>query len=307
MGRRRERNESSPPNNAEGNDPQLDSAQLSSSPLPPTKKQKTRLHREEYISIGDEISQTQNEQERPKSKKELRAEKKKATRLARDPIISSSILEAEKRRLKKEEEREKFRQLIKEERQIDKARKQKKLNREKNAPGGGHANASSSVPKKSHPTSDSNNAPSKIGNKKKLSPKTIAIENEEDDVNRKIMDEIKHGKIDTSGWTTLQLGVKYKDIVIGKGPLVQHKSLVTVKYQLKGGKFGVVLDSSKKFNFRVGKGEVIQGWEIGVAGMHEGGRRQLIVPPKAGYGSKDIGAGPGGLLHFDITVLAVLV
>ena len=38
-------------------------------------------------------------------------------------------------------------------------------------------------------------------------------------------------------------------------------------------------------------------------GMREGGRRQLVVPPKAGYGSKDIGAGPGGLLNFDITVL----
>ena len=48
---------------------------------------------------------------------------------------------------------------------------------------------------------------------------------------------------------------------------------------------------------------VIKGWDIGVVGMKVGGRRQLIVPPKAGYGSEDIGAGPGAVLFFDITLL----
>ena len=93
-------------------------------------------------------------------------------------------------------------------------------------------------------------------------------------------------------------------MVIGKGQVVQNNSLVTVRYKLKGGKFNTVIDSSKKFIFRVGKGEVIQGWEVGVQGMAVGGTRKLVVPPKAGYGGKDIGAGPGALLYFDITVLA---
>lgn len=48
---------------------------------------------------------------------------------------------------------------------------------------------------------------------------------------------------------------------------------------------------------------VIKGWDIGVVGMKVGGRRQLIVPPKAGYGGEDIGAGPGAVLFFDITLL----
>ena len=58
----------------------------------------------------------------------------------------------------------------------------------------------------------------------------------------------------------------------------------------------------------MGKGEVIQGWEIGLQGMRVGGIRHLIVPPnKAGYGpTQDIGAGPGAILHFHITLLDII-
>jgi FKBP-type peptidyl-prolyl cis-trans isomerase len=121
----------------------------------------------------------------------------------------------------------------------------------------------------------------------------------------KVLSEIIRGSKDESGMTTTQLGVQYKDIVVGGGVAVKNKSLVTVQYKLTGGKFGAVLDSSKNFNFRAGKGEVIQGWDIGLVDMREGGRRKLIVPPKAGYGSQDIGAGSGAILYFDITVLSV--
>ena len=110
---------------------------------------------------------------------------------------------------------------------------------------------------------------------------------------------------DASGTTTLRMGVKYKDAVEGKGPMVEDRMLVNVSYKLKGGKYGAVLDSSKNFSFRVGRGEVIKGWDIGVVGMRVGGRRHLIVPPKAGYGSDDIGAGPGATLFFDITLLSM--
>ena len=114
-------------------------------------------------------------------------------------------------------------------------------------------------------------------------------------------------KVDpTTGATVCHLGVKYVDEKNGTGPCAQNKSLVTVKYQLRGGSpHGVLLDSSKKFTFRVGKGEVIQGWDIGVVGMQVGTVRNLIVPPKAGYGSQDIGAGPGAMLYFNVTLLAI--
>jgi FKBP-type peptidyl-prolyl cis-trans isomerase len=111
----------------------------------------------------------------------------------------------------------------------------------------------------------------------------------------------------TTGATTCRLGVQYVDETVGKGELaVRPKCLVTVKYQLRGkSRHGVVLDSSKKFTFRVGKGEVIQGWDIGLEGMRVGGVRHLIVPPKAGYGSQDIGAGSGAVLHFTVTLLDI--
>jgi FKBP-type peptidyl-prolyl cis-trans isomerase len=293
MGRRRERNELSslPDDKNEESNPPLENEPTLPSPSP-TKKRKTLPEDSNDTEAATE-SQIQTI-ERPKSKKELRSERKMARLLAKDPKAAAALLEAEKRRLieaqKKEKDKEEFRQILREEREVKKARQQKKLNREKNARSGGQGD--------SETKNESKNKSKKVG-----TPQTL----EEDAVARKIMDEIKYGTSDTSGWTTVQLGVKYKDVVVGKGNLVQTKSLVTVKYQLKGGQFGVVLDSSKNFIFRVEKGEVIQGWDIGVMGMREGGQRKLIVPPKAGYGAKDIGAGPGGLLNFDITVIAVRV
>ena len=54
----------------------------------------------------------------------------------------------------------------------------------------------------------------------------------------------------------------------------------------------------------MGKGEVIPGWEIGLLRMRQGGTRHLIVPPGAGYGNRNIGAGSGALLYFEITLLS---
>jgi FKBP-type peptidyl-prolyl cis-trans isomerase len=51
-------------------------------------------------------------------------------------------------------------------------------------------------------------------------------------------------------------------------------------------------------------GEVIEGWEIGMKGMKQGGIRHIIVPPKAGYGTKDIGGGAGAILYFEVTLLS---
>ena len=108
-------------------------------------------------------------------------------------------------------------------------------------------------------------------------------------------------------YKTLAKGVKYQDLVIGKGIPVGHRKKVRVSYTLrsKSHTSGKIIDSSRNFGFRVGKGEVIQGWDIGLEGMRVGGSRRLIVPPGAGYGQKDIGAGKGGNLFFQIELLHV--
>ena len=106
---------------------------------------------------------------------------------------------------------------------------------------------------------------------------------------------------------TLRRGVQYRDLVVGKGPEVQHRKKCRVRYVLrtKSHIAGKILDASQSFAFRLGKGEVISGWDIGMENMRVGGVRRLIVPPEAGYGNKDIGGGRGAILYFEIELLHV--
>ena len=106
---------------------------------------------------------------------------------------------------------------------------------------------------------------------------------------------------------TLRRNVQYRDLVVGRGPAVQHRKKCRVRYVLrtKSHISGKILDSSQSFAFRLGKGEVIAGWDIGMDGMRVGGVRRLIVSPEAGYGNKDIGGGRGAVLYFEIELLHV--
>lgn len=100
------------------------------------------------------------------------------------------------------------------------------------------------------------------------------------------------------------------DVVVGIGTEATPGSRVTVNYvgMLPD---GTVFDASSRhgqpFTFTLGAGEVIKGWDIGVQGMKEGGKRRLIVPPADGYGSQ--GAGdvipPNATLIFDVELLQV--
>ena len=76
---------------------------------------------------------------------------------------------------------------------------------------------------------------------------------------------------------------------------------------MKGKQFDSSLDAGRPFVFRLGTGDVISGWDEGVAGMRMGAKRTLIVPPQAGYG--DSGAGetipPGATLMFEVELIAV--
>jgi FKBP-type peptidyl-prolyl cis-trans isomerase len=106
-------------------------------------------------------------------------------------------------------------------------------------------------------------------------------------------------------FTTIQKGVQYQDVIVGKGPPVVDRKKVRVAYTLRAKqRYGKVLDSSADFGFRLGRGDVISGWDIGLQGMRQGGKRYLIIPPQAGYGQQNVGAGPGGILFFEVTVLA---
>ena len=113
---------------------------------------------------------------------------------------------------------------------------------------------------------------------------------------------------------TLPGGTLATDTKIGTGPVAAAGQTVTVNYtgwlDAGGGKRGKKFDSSigrAPFVFALGGGQVIPGWDAGVAGMKVGGRRTLIIPAAQGYG--DRGAGddipPGATLVFDIELLKI--
>ncbi|MCX6704120.1 MAG: FKBP-type peptidyl-prolyl cis-trans isomerase [Candidatus Woesebacteria bacterium] len=74
-----------------------------------------------------------------------------------------------------------------------------------------------------------------------------------------------------------------------------------------GTKFDSSYDRGTPFSFNLGAGEVIQGWDQGVAGMNAGGKRKLTIPPSLGYGAQGIpGVIPGGAtLIFEVELLKV--
>ena len=113
---------------------------------------------------------------------------------------------------------------------------------------------------------------------------------------------------------TLPDNLKIIDTKPGKGAQPQAGQTVTVNYTgwlyekgKKGKKFDSSLDRSEPFSFPLGQGQVIKGWDEGVATMKVGGKRTLIIPPDLAYG--DSGAGddipPGATLIFDIDLLGV--
>jgi FKBP-type peptidyl-prolyl cis-trans isomerase len=106
-------------------------------------------------------------------------------------------------------------------------------------------------------------------------------------------------------------GLVYWDLRIGNGEVAKEGSHVRVHYTgwlANGKKFDSSVDVGKPFDFTIGNGEVIAGWEEGVTGMRAGGKRQLRIPPALGYGADGTPDGtipPNASLIVDIRLLAV--
>ncbi|MEI8258706.1 MAG: FKBP-type peptidyl-prolyl cis-trans isomerase [Deltaproteobacteria bacterium] len=102
------------------------------------------------------------------------------------------------------------------------------------------------------------------------------------------------------------------DIVTGTGPVASAGQRVDVQYTGVAWSTHRQFDSSwtragQPFSFTLGRGEVIRGWDQGVAGMHVGGRRQIVIPPELGYGARGAGAdiGPNETLVFVVDLIGV--
>lgn len=105
-------------------------------------------------------------------------------------------------------------------------------------------------------------------------------------------------------------GLQYQDLVVGSGAIAQSGQTVTVDYKgwtTDGATFDSSIQRGQPFEFVLGTGAVIEGWDEGVVGMAVGGKRLLIIPSDLGYG--DAGAGgviPGGAtILFEVDLLEI--
>jgi len=107
------------------------------------------------------------------------------------------------------------------------------------------------------------------------------------------------------------------DVVLGTGAAARSGQSVTVHYSgwlydetavdKKGAKFDSSIDRDKPFEFPLGAGRVIKGWDQGVAGMKVGGQRTLMIPPDFGYGARGAGSAipANASLVFEVKLLEV--
>ena len=113
---------------------------------------------------------------------------------------------------------------------------------------------------------------------------------------------------------TTASGLQYEDTTPGTGAEAKAGQHVTVHYTgwlynagVKGAKFDSSKDRGDPFDFGLGAGMVIKGWDEGVQGMKVGGSRLLVIPPELGYGARGAGGAipPNATLMFEVELLGV--
>ncbi len=104
-------------------------------------------------------------------------------------------------------------------------------------------------------------------------------------------------------------GLEVTDLSVGTGAEAKGGEQVTVQYTgtlENGTKFDSSYDHGQPFTFTLGAGQVIKGWDLGVAGMKVGGKRKLVIPSELGYGAHGIGPiPPNATLIFEVELVAV--
>ena len=114
--------------------------------------------------------------------------------------------------------------------------------------------------------------------------------------------------------TETKSGLQFEDTVVGTGASPATGQTCVMHYTgwlwvngAKGSKFDSSVDRGQPFEFPIGRGRVIKGWDEGVATMKIGGKRTLLIPPHLGYGERGAGGKipPGATLLFEVELLGV--
>ena len=120
---------------------------------------------------------------------------------------------------------------------------------------------------------------------------------------------------ETSQWMTTLTGLQYRDVKVGDGETAVAGNEVEVHYTgwlyvngQKGTKFDSSRDRNELFKFPLGRGRVIDGWDEGIQGMKIGGTRELLIPPRLGYGTRGAGAviPPNATLFFEVELVNIV-
>lgn len=121
-------------------------------------------------------------------------------------------------------------------------------------------------------------------------------------------DDVGPEEVGGSGEEVSEL--KVEDIQVGDGEEVTGGNKVTVNYTgtlVDGTQFDSSYDRGEPFTFNLGAGDVIQGWDMGIAGMKIGGKRKLTIPPTLAYGERGSGSAipPNSTLIFEVELLEI--
>jgi FKBP-type peptidyl-prolyl cis-trans isomerase FkpA len=141
------------------------------------------------------------------------------------------------------------------------------------------------------------------------SPQMTPTHNQEASQVKKAKPAAKKAKASTKTITTAS-GLKFQVLKKGNGTVAMSGQIVSVHYTgwlTDGTKFDSSVDRGQPFQFTLGAGQVIRGWDEGVAGMKVGEKRKLTIPPDLGYGERGAGGviPPNATLVFDVELLGV--
>lgn len=135
-----------------------------------------------------------------------------------------------------------------------------------------------------------------------------AEEKKKQEKNTKQDKKKEHTKGKTEKATLLEGGVIFEDFTKGRGPQAKKGSKIGMRYvgKLKNGTIFDKNMSGKPFVFKLGYGEVIKGWDIGIQGMAVGGQRRIVIPAPYGYGKEGAeGIPPNSELTFDVKLISM--